>query len=204
MIYLMRHGADCPDRLGGWSPYDLTEEGRRQASAARGALLDKLPRPLIAQPGLRYAQASALIESLLLDPAFSDLSITERNSVRERILNEIMGRMMEDAVLLETKLAQPKKRVFVLQFAIGEFDMVVFDPAAGSCEIYEIKHSAETAPEQLRHLLDEEKCKMTEHRFGTITGKYVIYRGPAKMAGDVRYLNVEAYLCGTIISESPK
>ncbi len=32
--------------------------------------------------------------------------------------------------------------------------------------IYEIKHSAEVVPEQMRHLLDEEKCKATEHRFG--------------------------------------
>lgn len=156
---------------------------------------EKLPRTVIAQPGLRYAQAKALIESLLLDPAFSDLSITERNSVQERILSGIMGRMMEDAVLLETKLAKPKKQVFVLQFAIGEFDMVVFDPVTSSCEIYEIKHCAEIILEQIRHLIDEEKCKMTEHRFGVITGKYVIYRGPAETMDDVQYLNVKEYLC---------
>ena len=104
-------------------------------------------------------------------------------------------RMMEDVVLLETKLANPKKQVFVLQFAIGEFDMVVFDPVSSSCEIYEIKHSAEIVSEQTRHLIDEEKCRATEHRFGTIKGKYVIYRGPAKMVGEVQYLNVEECLC---------
>ena len=156
---------------------------------------EKLPRTVIAQPGLRYAQAKALIESLLLDPAFSDLSLIERNAVQERIFTEIMGRMMEDAVLLETKLANPKKQVFVLQFAIGEFDMVVFDTATSSCEIYEIKHSTEVVLEQTRHLVDEEKCRMTEHRFGTITSKYVIYRGPAKTVDEVQYLNVEEYLC---------
>ena len=157
---------------------------------------EKMSRTVISQPGLRYAQAKALVESLLLDPAFSDLSITERNMVQERVLNEIMGRMMEDAVLLETKLANPKKQVFVLQFAIGEFDMVVFDPTTSSCEIYEIKHSTEVVPEQTRHLIDEEKCRMTEHRFGTITGKYVIYRGLSETSGDIQYLNVEQYLCG--------
>ncbi len=157
---------------------------------------EKLSRTVISQPGLRYAQAKALIESLLLDPEFSDLSITERSSVQDRILSEIMGRMMEDAVLLETKLAKPKKQVFVLQFAIGEFDMVVFDPATSSCEIYEIKHSGEIVPEQMRHLLDEEKCKAAKHRFGPITGKYVIYRGPESAVEGVRYLDVEKYLCG--------
>lgn len=157
---------------------------------------EKMPRTVIAQPGLRYAQAKALIESLLLDPSFSDLSITERNSVQTRILSEIMGRMMEDVVLLETKLALPKKQVFVLQFAIGEFDMVVFDPETSSCEIYEIKHSTEAAQEQVRHLIDEEKCKMAEHRFGIITGKYLIYRGCSHATDSVLYLNVEEYLFG--------
>ncbi len=83
----------------------------------------------------------------------------------------------------------------MIQFAIGEFDMVVFDSATSSCEIYGIKHSTEIVPEQIRHLIDEEKCRMTEHRFGTIMGKYVIYRGPAEMTDNVQYLNVEEYLC---------
>lgn len=156
---------------------------------------ETMSRTMIAQPGLRYAQAKALIESLLLDPALSDLSITDRNNVQERILSEIMGRMMEDVVLLETKLANPKKQVFAMQFAVGEFDMVVFDPVTCTCEIFEIKHSTETAPEQIRHLIDEEKCRMTEHRFGTITGKYLIYRGMETSLKDVQYINVEEYLC---------
>lgn len=152
---------------------------------------EKTTRTLIAQPGLRYAQAKALIESLLLDPEFQDLSIDERNVVQERILNEILGRMMEDVVLLETKLANPKKQVFVLQFAVGEFDMVVADPQTSTCEIYEIKHSTEAVEEQTRHLRDEEKCRLTEHRFGKIMGKFVIYRGPDFTADEVQYLNVE-------------
>ena len=159
------------------------------------AVNDIRMRTVIAQPGLRYAQADALVQSLLLDETFSDLSLAERNFVTERILSEIKGRMMEDIVLLETKLANPKKEVFVLQFAIGEFDMVVFDPAAGSCEIYEIKHSTEAVPQQYRHLTDEQKCELTQHRFGTIAGKYVLYRGEdLVMENGITYRNVEAYL----------
>ena len=74
--------------------------------------------------------------------------------MQQRILTEIKGRMLEDIVLLETELANPKKQVFVLQFPVGEFDMVVFDPEAGSCRIFEIKHSEEAAPQQYRHLID--------------------------------------------------
>ena len=152
-------------------------------------------RTVIAQPGLRYAQAGALIHSLLLDETFATLSLPERTAVQERILDEIRGRMMEDIVLLETKLANPKKEVFVLQFPIGEFDMVVFDPAAGSCQVFEIKHSAEGVPQQYRHLIDEEKCAQTEHRFGPITGRFVLYRGENRvLENGVVYQNVEEYL----------
>lgn len=151
-------------------------------------------RTVIAQPGLRYAQADALVESLLLDEKFSDLSLPERNFVFERILNEIKGRMMEDIVLLETQIACPGRQVFILQFPVGEFDMVVFDPDSGSCEIFEIKHSTETAREQYRHLTDEKKCADTEHRYGPVTRKCVLYRGINQIIEGIQYWNVEDYL----------
>ena len=153
-------------------------------------------RTIISQPGLRYAQADALVSSLLQDQTMSDLSLTERNYVLDRIRSEIMGRMMEDIVLLETTLANPKKQVFVLQFAVGEFDMVIFDPAAASCEIFEIKHSTAIVPEQARHLIDPEKCALTEHRYGPITRKTVLYRGATQDVDGIRYVNVEEYLKG--------
>ena len=150
----------------------------------------------IAQPGLRYAQADALAEALLMDNVFGDLPLSERNAILERVRNEIKGRMMEDIVLLETQLANPKKEVFTYHFDIGEFDMVVFDLKAASCAIYEVKHSTEIAEAQYRHLIDEEKCKATEWRFGPITGKYVIYRGESCEVNGIQYLNVEEYLKG--------
>ena len=149
---------------------------------------------VISQPGMRYAQAEALVKSLMLDEKFNALSALERKRITERILSEIKGRMMEDIVLLETKLANPHKEVFKLQFAVGEFDMVIYDPETVSCEIYEIKYSKEIVPNQYRHLINKEKCAETEHRYGTITGKYIIYRGTTTESEDIQYLNVEEYL----------
>ena len=40
----------------------------------------------------------------------------------------------------------------------------------------------------------EEKCAMTSHRYGDITGRYVIYRGDSAEVDGVHYLNVEEYL----------
>ena len=153
-------------------------------------------RTVLSQPGLRYAQASALIQSLLLDETFKQVPITERMAIEKRILDEIRGRMMEEIVLLETKIAKPTKQVFQLQFAVGEFDMIVFDPQSAYSEIYEIKHSDKIAKEQCRHLLDPKKCAETEFRYGKILSKNVIYRGAKDRFGDINYLNVEEYLKG--------
>ena len=149
---------------------------------------------VITQPGLRYAQANAIVENLLLDAKFRELAVQERHRILERLLNEIRGRMMEDIILLETKIAKPDKKVFKLQFTVGEFDMVVFDPKTLTCQIYEVKYSDEQVPEQYRHITNEEKCAMTSHRYGEITGKYVIYRGDSAAVEGVSYLNVEEYL----------
>ena len=155
---------------------------------------DREKKVVISQPGLRYAQVKALVDALLLDSKFEELSAVERKRVIERVMDTIRGRMMEDLVLLETKLAKPQMEVFQLQFAVGEFDMVVRDPEALTCEIYEIKHSKEAVPQQVQHLVDPEKCAACERRFGTIIGRYVIYRGEDARLDDVQYLNVEQYL----------
>lgn len=151
-------------------------------------------RTIVSQPGLRYAQVEALITSLLADEKFNEIYSEEKNYVVNRIMTEVKGRMMEDIILLETQMARRNCEVFHLQFAIGEYDMVVFDREKCCCEIYEIKHSAEVVPEQRRHLLDEKKLKDTEFRYGDIVGKYVIYRGEETEVDGVKYLNVEEYL----------
>lgn len=159
-------------------------------------------RTVFSQPGMRYSQAEALISSLMQDDKFRDLSLSERKRVTQRILDEVRGRMMEDIILLETKIAKKDCEVFRLQFAVGEFDMVVFNPNEGNCQIYEVKHSNKIVLQQCKHLLDTEKIKETEFRYGPITGKYVIYRGKNALLKDVvknieenvAYLNVEEYL----------
>lgn len=151
---------------------------------------------LFTQPGMRYCQAQALVHALMKDETFAAHSELEKTQVTERTLEEVRGRMLEDIVLLETmKAADKHHRVFKLQFAAGEFDMVIYDEQKNSCEIFEIKHSVKQVPEQYRHLVDEEKCRQTERRFGPIRGRYVLYRGEtAQLENGVQYRNVESYL----------
>ena len=159
-------------------------------------LSSKKSNTVFSQPGLRYSQAESLVKTLLMDETFKEVSATERKRITERILDEVKGRMLEEIVQLETKKANPDLEVFKLQFAVGEFDMVVYDPVNVCCKIYEVKHSKEKDPLQYRHLINEENCNQTEFRYGTILEKAVLYRGESTEAEQgIIYRNVEDYLC---------
>ena len=162
-----------------------------------GAAQERSERVLFSQPGMRYAQAQALVFALMVDPSFASVPASERKAVTDAILDEVKGRMLEDIVLLETIKARSGGgiSVFKLQFPAGEFDMVVADRDTATCEIYEIKHSSVADDRQLRHLADSEKLSATEHRFGTIRSRTVIYRGEDfKHPSGVAYRNAAEYL----------
>lgn len=158
-------------------------------------LNNKQVTTVFSQPGLRYSQAESLIKSLMMDETFRNVDAQERKRITERILDDIKGRMLEEIVQLETKKANPNLEVFKLQFAVGEFDMVVYNPENVCCKIYEIKHSKEKSPFQYRHLINEDNCKQTEFRFGKILEKVVLYRGETcEEENGIHYKNVEEYL----------
>ena len=150
---------------------------------------------VFSQCGLRYARAEALISSLLLDERFSSLSHDERARIEERILDTIRGRMLEELVLLETKKALGDRKVFKLQFAVGEFDMVVQNGKEGTIDVFEIKHSKERNEMQYRHIMNEENAEKAAFRFGRIKRRIVLYRGEnCTLDNGVEYINVEEYL----------
>ncbi len=159
---------------------------------------EPLENIIFTQPGMRYCQAQALVHALTKDELFASLSEYEKNMVSERILEEVRGRMMEEIVLLETyKSAKKQKRVFKLTFAVGEYDMVIYDTKENNCECYEIKHSDQIVPAQMRYLVDEEKLQQTEKRFGSIKKRCVLYRGEeTALDNGIQYRNVEKYLKG--------
>ena len=157
---------------------------------------EPLENIIFTQPGMRYCQAQALVHSLAKDELFAALSEQEKIMVSERILEEVRGRMMEDIVILETsKSVKKHKRVFKLQFAVGEYDMAIYDSKLNTCECYEIKHSNQIVPMQTRYLVDAERLNQTSRRFGNISKRCVLYRGEnTVLENGIEYRNVEEYL----------
>lgn len=160
---------------------------------------DALPNEYVifTQPGMRYSQAQLLVHILLKDSIFQSFTEREKNLAKEKILEDVRGRMMEDIVLLDRiKTILKGKRVFKLYLSRMEFDMVIYDTQSDTCEEYEIKHSTEKVPEQTRALLNEELNKEVEAKYGQVMRRCVIYRGQSCTEGDVEYLNVQDYLKG--------
>ena len=161
----------------------------------------RLTYTIFTQPGMRFCQAQALVYSLMKDEQIKNLQEREINLITEKIIEGVLGHMLEDIVIYETKRVlmpnrhENKKQVCQIRFEAGEFDMVIYDNPTNTSEIYEIKHSLEAVPFQYRHLINEDKIALTEKRFGKITKKCVLYRGETMQSeNDVMYKNVEEYL----------
>ena len=167
----------------------------------------RLTYTIFTQPGMRFCQAQALVYSLMKDEQIKNLQEREINLITEKIIEGVLGHMLEDIVIYETKRVlmpnrhENKKQVFQIRFEAGEFDMVIYDNPTNTCEIYEIKHSLEAVPFQYRHLINEDKIALTEKRFGKITKKCVLYRGETmQYENDVMYKNVEEYLNELVVN----
>ena len=168
----------------------LTDEGQK---AVRTALY---------QPD-EICQAEELIAFLMEDEFFGRLSTSERAAVAEALTRRIQARLLEDRLHLETKAAKPGCEVFHLHIEDGAFDMVVADPKAESCELYEIKDCTELTRAHCTHLLDDTACDAVAKRYGQIAGKFVIYNGKtinvmesgsAGKLESVKYWNAEKYV----------
>lgn len=151
---------------------------------------------IFTQPGMRFCQAKALVYSMMKDETFSSLDGNEREFITNKIIQTVVGSMLEDIVLLDTKRRVGKKcEVFKLQFAAGEFDMVIYNKATSTCQIFEIKHSDEIVENQYKHLIDEEKLAAAEKYYGKITRKCVLYKGKSGTVSEgIEYKNVEEFL----------
>lgn len=169
-------------------------------SAERGA--PDRERTVFTQPGMRFAQAQALVHALLSDGKFSARSRAEQDLVAQTILQDVAGRMLEDVVMYETqrRLKRNMRAVgmeaFKLEFPDGEFDMVVWDREKETCRLYEIKHAQERNSHQTRHLTDVRKLGQVARLYGRVEERTVLYRGEdVRLKNGIRYQNVNKYLC---------
>lgn len=93
MIYLMRHGADAPDRLGGWSSLGLTDEGKRQVRAAGLMLADKGITVIYSSDLIRARETAEIVAEQLDQPVILLPEFRESNN------GHLAGMLKEEAAL---------------------------------------------------------------------------------------------------------
>ena len=150
-------------------------------------------RVVFTQPGLRYSQAKQLVEILLKDESLQRYDRSLLEAVKEKLLSDVKGRMIEDIIMLESAMKNPKtfKMFFPLE---GEYDMAVLDDESYSSSVYEIKYSTASNPHQTRFLKDEHLQKIYESVFYPIHSRIVLYRGETQEIDGIYYQNIEEYL----------
>lgn len=165
----------------------------------------KAMRTALYQPGESDAQADELISFLLGDEFFDGLAPSVKEAAATALNGRMKAFMLEDMLHLETKAAKANCEVFRLCMEKGAFEMVVADPKANSCELYEIKHCNELSRAHAEYLLDDAVCAEVAAKYGEITGKFVIYNGKTINVMEsgtngklesVKYWNAEKYVEG--------
>ena len=151
-----------------------------------------IKRKVFIQPGLRYAQAKALLNILMNQDKVKQLPLYIRKYIEEKLLSDIKGKMLEEIVLYQTSIKN--KETFMIMYPAGEIDMVCIDDKKEKSSIYEIKYSSEIHQNQYRHLKNEEYCDIIERAYYPIDSKVVLYRGNNQIVDNINYQNVEDYL----------
>ncbi len=160
----------------------------------------------IALPGIRYAFATELVAQLEKDPYFSSLPRREQTFVRNAILDNVRGRILEDVIMTETSAClPPDKSAFKLGGLVPtqdgrwrqvEYDVAIYDERDDECSLIEVKHSTRMAAGQLRHLADDLAIHEVERKYGRVVSRTVVYRGAAGSLEGVSYVNAADYLRG--------
>lgn len=163
----------------------------------------KAMRTALYQPGESDAQAEELISFLLGDEFFDGLTPSVKEAAATALNGRMKAFMLEDMLHLETKAAKANCEIFRLRMEKGTFEIVVADPKAKSCELYEIKHCNELSRAHAEYLLDDAVCAEVAAQYGEITGKFVIYNGKTINVMEsgtngklesVKYWNAEKYV----------
>lgn len=144
------------------------------------------------QPGLRFAQAKALLNILMKQEKVMSLPIEIREFIKDKLLSDIKGKMLEEIVLYQTYCSNPN--TFKISFPIGEIDMVTYDSNKKETSIYEVKYSSSIHPNQYRHLIDEANNDVIMRAYYPISVRAVLYRGNNQIVDNIQYINVEEYL----------
>lgn len=160
------------------------------------------------QPGLRYSVANAAQYAVEKQPVVRPIDFFRKEEVLTGIESDILGRILEDTILIEIMNVVEKNwgcvsfetpYVFRLNYGVKkEIYTVVVSPDSSICYLIEVKHSKAYVPEyQCRRLVDEGICAdVTNAIKPSLIKRFVIYTGDNRYCEEysIDYVNAEEFL----------
>lgn len=157
---------------------------------------------IFTQTGIRYWQADALIEALMISEEFTqNYNDVEKYNIIQKIREDVCGGILEDIVFYELYVSlKDQPEIKIAKYRNGknqEIDVLIENLDKKTSVAIEVKLSDQKHAHQLRHLTNEEFCREIEGKTGTrISNKVVVYRGETTQSNvpGVCYINVEQLL----------
>ena len=155
--------------------------------------------PLFVQPGLRYNQTVALINSLCETSSFWDIPKNIREQLQQKIIEDVEGNLIEHEVILSELVKYAGKNIEVTQLSYEskEVDMLIHND--NTLCIFEIKRNQNDIDDQAKWLINAEINNCIEKLFGMkINKRIVLYLGEDKTkeinGKKVFYRNINNFL----------
>ncbi len=151
------------------------------------------------QPGLRYSQCTAQIESLSQNDNLN-LTYEQRKNLSQTLDNDIKRRMLADIIyyqLINDTNITDLYDVDKYTSPHGEFDLTLIYKKTYEAYIITVKYSNKAVQNQTRNLNNQDVCEAFETKSGAkIIGKIVIYMGESlsDQIYGVNYISAEDFL----------
>lgn len=197
-----QHIAELKDYLQG---LDLFIKIPSYTSLQKGERVQDLE--IFLQPGMIYAHATALMQSLADNSVWMDsCGIDDRKAFLFRADRFVKGILLENIILAETYRSfsqNDPKRFYVSQLSTTlkennqhvEANMILVDMQKNESYLFEIKYSNQIVEEQTKHLRNEHFRQYVDENFGKVINRFVIYTGESHCStNEIPYLNAETYL----------
>lgn len=159
----------------------------------------KIDVPIFVQPGLRYNQTVALLNSLCESTSYFELDKSIRDKFWNKIIEDVEGNLIEHEVLLSELMKHDGKEIEITQLICDskEIDMVIHN--SKTAYLFEIKRNHNALDNQAKWLTNKEVNDCIKKLFGcTVNKKIVLYLGEDTtkiVAGEkIIYKNIDSFL----------
>lgn len=171
-----------------------------------------VPEIVFTQPGLRYSVANSAQHSVDAEIQLKRMDLSAWGNITKEIENNILGRILEDAILLES-MAMAKyvwgditeRTPFVSRYnridgdTKKEVDTVILNPTDCSCTLIEVKHSEAYVPDRQCKWLTDKLIEddIREHYNPASFKRLLVYAGDSRTCEE---LNIEYVNAGEFLS----